>query len=188
MASLYLHACCMCVSCSLFASPWTAARQAPLSMGIPQGGILEWVAMPSSRGSPDPGIAPEFPMSPALAGGFYTTSTTWGALCAQSCPTLCDPVDGIPPGSSVHGILQTRILERVAMPFSRGSSQPRHRSQVPRFQVLRCGHLWRPLFCLLHPDPQRFMSYIKHIHPIPRFPIKTSIQSPKSHVNLIKII
>ena len=43
----------------------------------------------------------------------------------QSCPTLCDPMDCSPPGSSVHGILQARILERVAMPSSRGSSQPR---------------------------------------------------------------
>ena len=40
----------------------------------------------------------------------------------QSCPTLCDPMDCGPPGSSVHGILQVRILEWVAMPSSRGSS------------------------------------------------------------------
>ena len=42
-----------------------------------------------------------------------------------SCATLCDPVDCSPPGSSVHGILQAGILEWVAMPSSRGSSQPR---------------------------------------------------------------
>ena len=36
----------------------------------------------------------------------------------QSCPTLCDPIDGSPPGSSVHGILQARILEWVAIFFS----------------------------------------------------------------------
>ena len=46
-------------------------------------------------------------------------------LVAQSCPTLCDPMDGSPPGSSVHGILQARILEWVAISFSRGSSQLR---------------------------------------------------------------
>ena len=40
----------------------------------------------------------------------------------QSCPTLCNPMDDSPPGSSVHGILQARILEWVAVPFSRGSS------------------------------------------------------------------
>ena len=40
----------------------------------------------------------------------------------QLCLTLCDPVDCSPPGSSVHGILQARVLEWVAMPSSRGSS------------------------------------------------------------------
>ena len=46
-------------------------------------------------------------------------------LVAQSCPTLCNPVDGSPPGSSVYAIFQTRILEWVAIPFSGGSSQLR---------------------------------------------------------------
>ena len=46
-------------------------------------------------------------------------------LLAQSCPTLCSPMDCRPPGFSVHGILQARTLEWVAMPFSRGSSRPR---------------------------------------------------------------
>ena len=44
---------------------------------------------------------------------------------AQSCPTLCDPID-----YTVHGILQARILEWVAFPFSRGSSQSRDQTQV----------------------------------------------------------
>ena len=48
----------------------------------------------------------------------------------QLCSTLCDPMDCSPPGSSVHGILQARILEWVAMPSSRGSSQPRDQSCV----------------------------------------------------------
>ena len=43
----------------------------------------------------------------------------------QSCPTLCQTIDGSLPGSSVHGIVQARILEWVSMPSSRGSSQPR---------------------------------------------------------------
>ena len=46
-------------------------------------------------------------------------------LVTQSCLTLCDPMDYSPPGSSVHGIFQARILERVAIPFSRGSAQPK---------------------------------------------------------------
>ena len=48
----------------------------------------------------------------------------------QSCPTLCHPMDCGPPGSSVHWILQTRILEWVAMPSSRGSSWPRDQTHV----------------------------------------------------------
>ena len=48
----------------------------------------------------------------------------------QSCLTLCDPMDCSPPGSSVHGILQARILEWVAIPFSRKSSQPRDKTCV----------------------------------------------------------
>ena len=48
----------------------------------------------------------------------------------QSCLTLCNPVDCCPPGFSVHGILQARILEWVAVPSSRGSSQPRDRTCV----------------------------------------------------------
>ena len=48
-------------------------------------------------------------------------------LVAQLSPTLCDPMDCSLPGSSVHGISQIRILEWVAIPFSRGSSLPRDR-------------------------------------------------------------
>ena len=47
-------------------------------------------------------------------------------------PTLCDPMDCSPPGSSVHGILQARILEWVAILFSRESSRPKDRTQVSR--------------------------------------------------------
>ena len=53
-------------------------------------------------------------------------------VCTQLCSTLCDPVDCSPPGSSVHGILQARILAWVAMPFSKGSSRPRGRTQISR--------------------------------------------------------
>ena len=53
-------------------------------------------------------------------------------LVAQSCPTPCNPMDCSPPGSSGLGILLAGILEWVAMPFSRESSQPRDRTQVFR--------------------------------------------------------
>ena len=51
-------------------------------------------------------------------------------LVTQSCPTFCDPMDCSPPGSSVHEIFQARILEWLAISFSRGSSQPRGGTRV----------------------------------------------------------
>ena len=59
-----------------------------------------------------------------------------GAMCvwvAQSCLTLCKPMDDSPPGSSVHGILQAWILEWIAIPFSSGPSRPR--DQTPVFRI-----------------------------------------------------
>ena len=60
---------------------------------------------------------------------------------AQLCPTLCDPMD-----YTVHGILQARILEWVAFPLSRGSSQPRDRTQIPPLQAdsLPAEPQWKP--------------------------------------------
>ena len=61
----------------------------------------------------------------------------------QSCPTLCNPMDCSPPGSSVCGILRARILEWVAMPSSKESFLPRDRTQ----DLLHC---WQILYCLSH--------------------------------------
>ena len=60
---------------------------------------------------------------------------------AQSCLTLCNPMDCRFPGSSVHGILQTRVLKWVAISFSRGSSQPRDRAWVARIAG-SCFTIW----------------------------------------------
>ena len=51
-------------------------------------------------------------------------------LVTKSCLTLCYPVDCSPPGSSVHGISQARVLEWVAIPFSKGSFQPRDQTLI----------------------------------------------------------
>ena len=59
----------------------------------------------------------------------------------QSCLTLCNPMDCSPPGSSILGILQARILEEVAISFSRGSSWPRDQTQVSHIAG-RCFDLW----------------------------------------------
>ena len=56
-------------------------------------------------------------------------------LGSQLCPTLCDLMDCSPPGSSVHGVLQARKLEWVAMPSSRGPSQPWDQTQVSHLQM-----------------------------------------------------
>ena len=61
---------------------------------------------------------------------FHLLSLDIHAKVIQSCPTLCDPMDCRLPGFSVHGILQARILEWVAYPFSRGYSQPRNQTLV----------------------------------------------------------
>ena len=60
---------------------------------------------------------------------------------AQSCLSLCDPMDCSLPGSSIHGILQARVLEWVAISFSRGSSQPRDRTWVSCIAD-RCFTVW----------------------------------------------
>ena len=59
---------------------------------------------------------------------------------AESCPTLCDPMDCSLPGFSVHGIFQARVLKWVAISFSRGSSWPRDRTWVSRVVGKRFTH------------------------------------------------
>ena len=63
----------------LLATPWTVAHQVPLSMGIFQARILEWVAISSSKGSSQPQDQTHVLTSRALVGGFFTTSATWEA-------------------------------------------------------------------------------------------------------------
>ena len=98
----------------------------------------------------------EFPV-PVARNGLATTflennrPMPTAYACARSCPTLCDPVDCGPPGPSVHGISQARILKWVANPFSRGSSRPRdqtlHFLSLPHWQVgsLPLGPPGKPL-------------------------------------------
>ena len=74
----------------------------------------------------------------------------------QSCPTLCDPTDSSPSGFSVHGILQERILEWVAMPSSSGSSLTQgsntsllHLTRIGRQVLYLKCHLGCPIFLVL---------------------------------------
>ena len=73
-----------CLAVSASATPWTVAGQAPLSMGFSRQECWSGLPCPSPGDLPDPGIKPESLMSPILAGGFFTTLTTWGDLSYDS--------------------------------------------------------------------------------------------------------
>ena len=92
------------------------------------------LAYPFSRGSSKPKNRPGVS---CIAGG---SEMKWSEV-AQLCPTLCDPMDCSLPGFSVHGIFQGRILEWVAISFSRGSSWPRDRTQDSH-SIGRCFTIW----------------------------------------------
>ena len=75
----YVHV-CLLSHVRLFVIPWTVACQAPLSMGFSRQEYWSGLPFPSPRGLPDLGMEPKSLTSPALAGWFFTTSTTWEAL------------------------------------------------------------------------------------------------------------
>ena len=105
------------LSCvQLFATLWTVAHQAPPSMGFSRQEYWSGLLFPSPGDLPDPGIKLS---SPTLQADALTSAAAAAAAKSlQSCPTLCDPMDGSPPGSPIPGILQTRTLEWVAISFS----------------------------------------------------------------------
>ena len=131
----------------LFAMLWTVAHQAPLSIGFSRQEFWSGLPFPSPEDLPDPGIEPASPalqmdsllskpqqswISGYLGQHFCRNQMMFCELwlsflgrardvkVTQSCLTLCNPMD-----YTVHGILHARILEGVAFPVSRGSSQPR---------------------------------------------------------------
>ena len=132
------------LSCSIvsdFATLWTIACQAPLSMGffrqecwsgllfpLLQEGLLEWVAISSSsssgRSQGSNWCLLYLLHCRQILYLLNQRELTLAKLLAQSCPTPCDPMDCSLPGSSVHGILQERILKWVAIPFFRGLPDP----------------------------------------------------------------
>ena len=113
-------------SCLTLCDPMDYSPPGSSVHGILQQEYWSRLPFPPPVDLPDPGMEPESLPLHALAGRFFTTSATWEGpddmkvIVTQSCLTLCNPMDHI-----VHGILQDRILEWVAVPFSRGSSQPR---------------------------------------------------------------
>ena len=120
----------------LFENLWAVGPQAPLSVGFSR--QESWGGLPW----PPPGDlstqisdlcllchrhgqVSSLPLAPPGNPCTHSESEV-----AQSCPTLCNPMDCSLPGSSVHGIFQARVLKWVAISFSRGSSQPRDWTRV----------------------------------------------------------
>ena len=160
---------CVCAQSLIYVWLWDPIDCSPPGSsvhGILKARILEWVAMPSSKGSsqprgrtqvscvaggfftiwatreaheywsgwpipspgdlPDPGIEPGSPalQVDSLPAATRKSLSILSAKLLQSSPTLYDPMDCSPPGSSVHGISQAKILEWVAIFFSRRTSWP----------------------------------------------------------------
>ena len=129
---------CVCVCTQspsrvwLFATPCTVAHLAQ-SMEFPRQEYWRWCAISYSGNFLDPGINPASLASPVLVGKFFTTAAA-AAKSLQSCPTLCDPIHGSPPGSPVPGILQARTLEWVAISFSNTGNW--------KVKVKSLSHVW----------------------------------------------
>ena len=126
----------------LFVTPWTVAHQAPPSMGFSRQEYWSGLPVPSPVDLPDPGFEHRSPalwedaLTPEPPGKQELYILVWWCVCmcvcsvAQSCLTLCYPMDCSPPGSSVHGISPARIPEWVSISFSRRSSWSRDRTWV----------------------------------------------------------
>ena len=91
------------------------------------------------------------------------------SVVTQSCPTLCDPVDYSLPGSSIHGIFQAKLLESVAISFSRESSWPRDRTRLSH-TIGRCFTVWATReaelrrFTPLHQIKENFFFFLLFLH------------------------
>ena len=94
--------------CLTFCDPMDCSLPGSSIHGIFQARILEWFAISFSRGSSWPRDWTQV----------SCTALDAAAKSLQSCPTLCDPIDGSPPGSPIPGILQARTLEWAAISFS----------------------------------------------------------------------
>ena len=106
-------------SCVRFCNPMDCSPPGSSVHRILQVRVLEWIAISFSKGSSWPS---DWTRVSYVAGRFLTNWATREAAAAakslQSCPTLCNPIDGSPPGPAVPGILQARALEWVAISSS----------------------------------------------------------------------
>ena len=119
-------------SCRTLFDPMNCSLPSSSVHGILQARIVEWVAISFSRGF---SWRRDRTQVSCIAGRFFTTEPPGNPFSciefiAQSCPTLCDRMDCSLTGSALHRILQARVLESVAISFTRGSSGPRDRTRV----------------------------------------------------------
>ena len=125
----YVCVCLVTHSCLTLCDPLDCNPPGSSVHEIFQARILVWVAISFSRRSSQPRVEPVPPASHALQADsspvepsgkplYYIHIYIYVAKSLRSCPTLCDPIDGSPPGSPIPGILQARTLEWVAISFS----------------------------------------------------------------------
>ena len=133
----------------LFATPWTVAHQAPLSMGFSRQEYWSGLPCPPPGDLPNPGTKPTSLMPPALAGGFFTTSSTWGVLQKHK--------DGeIGP----EDVLLKVITDTQTHPV------------IPSEHLAYCAHGitkvlgWGVMILLQSSDPDRALSKIKTSRPV----------------------
>ena len=102
----------MCAqSCLMLCDSMECSPQSSSAYGIFQARILEWVVISFSRRSSQPRDGTRVSSISCIGRQIPNQLRHLSANSLQSCPTLCDPLDYSPPGSSVHGILQARILK-----------------------------------------------------------------------------
>ena len=119
--------------------PFSSCLQSlPASESFPMSQLFTW-------GGQSTGVSALASFLPKKSQGWSLSEWTgWISLQSKSYPTLCDPIDCSPSGSSVHGIFQERILVWVAISFSSGSSWPRDQTHVPCISCIgrRIPHHW----------------------------------------------
>ena len=136
------------LSCSVFlwrfAILWIVAHHAPLSMQFPRQKQWSGQPFPSLGYLPNPGIKPASPVSSVMATEFFTAeppgklfnhTMKMKVLVSQLCLTLCNPMECSLAGSSVHGILQARIVEWLPFPSLGDLPYPGIEPESPALQV-----------------------------------------------------
>ena len=157
------------------------------------GGAEDVGSIPGSGRSPGGGNGSPLQYSclenPMDRGAWWATQPMKWSEVAQSCPTLCDPMDCSLPGFSVHGIFQVRVLEWVAISFSRRSSWLRDWTQVSciagrRFTLWATREATQPIGTCIESDTTEWLSIHTHTHTHTHTEahVQTQSQGADSHV------